>query len=565
MKKLRSDITREGMFRTPHRAFMRAMGLDDAAIQKPMIGVVSMKGEQTPCNMTHGFQVDAAKEGIAEAGGTPREFTTISVSDGISMNHEGMKFSLVSRELIADSIEAVVHGLAYDGLVGFGGCDKTLPGVMMGMVRCNVPSVFIYGGAALPGRFNGKDVTILDSYEAIGAVMTGEMDEATLAKLERACLPSVGACAGQFTANTMGMVSEALGLSMPNVSMIPGVYSERAGHARRAGEVVMSAVLGNGPRPRDIVTRGALENACAIVAATGGSTNAALHIPAIAHEAGIAFDMDDVAEIFARTPLIANLRPSGRFTAKDVHEIGGTAVIIRALIELGAIDGTCLTVSGETMAQVYGAAAAPDGSVVRENGKAIAPDGGVAVLKGNLCPDGALIKVAGLRTLVHEGPARVYESEQDCARAVETGDYRAGDVLVIRNEGPVGGPGMQEMLGVTALIYGQKMGEQVALVTDGRFSGATRGICVGYVAPEAAIGGPLALVRDGDRIRIDCTARRMDLLVPDDELARRRAQWKPAPPRHKAGLLAKYAAQVGQANKGAVTHAGGAEWPWFDK
>jgi dihydroxy-acid dehydratase len=564
MKKRRSDITRDGLHRTPHRAFMRAMGLDDAAIEKPMIGVVSMKGEQTPCNMTHGFQVDAAKEGIAEAGGTPREFTTISVSDGISMNHEGMKFSLVSRELIADSIEAVVHGLAYDGLVGFGGCDKTLPGVIMGMVRCNVPSVFIYGGAALPGRFQGRDVTILDSYEGVGAVLTGEMDEATLARLERACLPTVGACAGQFTANTMAMVSEALGLSMPNVSMIPGVYSERAGHAHRAGGVVMRAVLGNGPRPRDIVTRRALENACAIVAATGGSTNAALHIPAIAHEAGIAFDMDAVADVFARTPLIADLRPGGRFTAKDVHEIGGTAVVIRALIELAAIDGECLTVSGETLRQVYGRAATPDGAVVRAAGNAVAPDGGIAVLKGNLCPDGALIKVAGLRTLVHEGSARVFESEQDCARAVESRDYHEGDVLIIRNEGPVGGPGMQEMLGVTALIYGQGMGEKVALVTDGRFSGATRGICVGYVAPEAAIGGPIALVRDGDRVRIDCHQRRMDLLVSDEDMAHRRAGWTPLAPRHRAGLLAKYAAQVGQANKGAVTHAGGAEWPWFN-
>jgi dihydroxy-acid dehydratase len=563
-KKLRSDITREGLHRTPHRAFMRAMGLDDAAIARPMIGVVSMKGEQTPCNMTHGFQVDAAKEGIAEAGGTPREFTTISVSDGISMNHEGMKFSLVSRELIADSIEAVVHGLAYDGLVGFGGCDKTLPGVLMGMVRCNVPSVFLYGGAALPGCFDGKDVTILDSYEAVGAVLTGDMDEATLARLERACLPTVGACAGQFTANTMAMVSEALGMSAPNVSIIPGVYSERAGHARRAGDIVMRAVLGDGPRPRDIVTRSALGNACAIVAATGGSTNAALHIPAIAHEAGIAFDIDDVAAVFARTPLIADLRPGGRFTARDVHEIGGAAVIIRALIELGAIDGSCLTVTGETLAQVYGAAAAPDGAVVRAQGSQIAPDGGVAVLKGNLCPDGALIKVAGLKTLVHEGPARVFESEGECARAVEARAYQAGDVLIIRNEGPVGGPGMQEMLGVTALIYGQKMGESVALVTDGRFSGATRGICVGYVAPEAAIGGPLALVREGDIVRIECTTRRMDILIDDAEMTRRRAAWKPSPPRHKAGLLAKYAAQVGQANKGAVTHPGGAEWPWFD-
>jgi dihydroxy-acid dehydratase len=565
MKHLRSDVTKHGITRTPHRAFMRAMGLGDADIEKPMIGVVSMKGEQTPCNMTHGFQVDAAKEGVAAAGGTPREFTTISMSDGIGMNHEGMKFSLVSRELIADSIEAVVHGLAYDGLIGFGGCDKTLPGVMMGMVRCNVPSAFIYGGAALPGRFNNKQVTILDSYEAIGAVMTGAMDEATLGVLERSCLPSVGACAGQFTANTMAMVSEALGLSVANVSMIPGIYAERASHARRAGAIVMQAVAAGGPLPRDIVTRAAIENACAIVAATGGSTNAAMHIPAIAHEAGIAFSFDDVERVFARTPLIGDLCPGGRFTAKDVHEVGGTAVIIRALIASGHIDGTCQTITGETLAAAYAEASAPDGTVIRDTATPIARDGGLAVLKGNLCPDGALLKVAGLKRLDFEGPARVFENEEDCARAVETRAYQAGEVLIIRNEGPVGGPGMREMLGVTALIYGQQMGEEVALVTDGRFSGATRGICVGYVAPEAAVGGSLALVRDGDRVRIDAVARRMDLLISDSELARRRASWKPAPPRHKAGLLAKYARQVGQADKGAVTHEGGAEWPWFDR
>src|SRR6267378_3044121 len=409
MKKWRSRVTTDGLDRAPHRAFMRAMGLDDEALARPMIGVVSMKGEQTPCNMTHDFQVDAAKAGIAEAGGTPREFTTISVSDGISMNHEGMKFSLLSRELIADSIEAVVHGLAYDALIGFGGCDKTLPGVMMGMIRCNVPSIFIYGGSALPGRFGGKTLTVLDSYEAVGGFMTGEIDEATLAGIERSCLPTIGACAGQFTANTMAMVSEALGLSIPNVSMIPGVYIERANHARRAGAVVMEALVRGGPRPRDIVTRAALENACAVVAATGGSTNAALHIPAIAHEAGIAFDIDDVGRVFERTPLIADLRPGGRFTAKDVHEIGGTAVILRALLDGGYLDGDCLTVTGETIAQVYGGAAAPDGAVVRAAASPLLPDGGLAVLKGNLCPDGALLKIAGLKTLVHEGKVRVFE------------------------------------------------------------------------------------------------------------------------------------------------------------
>ncbi len=564
MKKYRSRVTTDGLDRAPHRAFMRAMGLDDADIAKPMIGVVSMKGEQTPCNMTHDFQVDAAKVGISEAGGTPREFTTISVSDGISMNHEGMKFSLVSRELIADSIEAVVHGLAYDALIGFGGCDKTLPGVMMGMIRCNVPSIFIYGGSALPGRFDGKTLTVLDSYEAVGGFMTGEIDEATLQGIERSCLPTTGACAGQFTANTMGMVSEALGLTMPNVSMVPGVYAERARIAREAGRLVMAMLERGGPLPREIVTRKALENGAAIVAATGGSTNAALHLPALANEAGIAFSLDDVGEVFARTPLIGNLRPGGKYTAKDVYDIGGTAVVIRALVESGHIDGSCLTISGRTIADVYGNANAPDGEIIFNASKPIMPDGGVAVLKGNLCPDGAVIKVAGLKNLVFEGTARVFEDEEGCVDAVRNRNYAAGDVLVIRNEGPVGGPGMREMLGVTALIYGQGMGEKVALITDGRFSGATRGMCIGYVSPEAFIGGPLALVREGDRIRIDAAARRMDLLIDDAEFAARRQAWKQRPPRHRAGTLAKYARLVGQAPGGAVTHDGGAEWPWFD-
>jgi dihydroxy-acid dehydratase len=540
------------------------MGLDDAALTKPMIGVVSMKGEQTPCNMTHDFQVDAAKEGIAEAGGTPREFTTVSVSDGISMNHEGMKFSLFSRELIADSIEAVVHGLAYDALIGFGGCDKTLPGVMMGMVRCNVPSIFIYGGSALPGKFRGQTLTVLDSYEAVGSFMTGDIDEATLEGIERTCLPTIGACAGQFTANTMAMVSEAMGLTMPNVSMIPGVYPERAQVARQAGRQVMRMLEQGGPLPREIVTRRALENGAAIVAATGGSTNAALHLPAIANEAGIRFTIDDVGEVFARTPLIGNLRPGGRYTAKDVYDIGGAAVVIRALIESGHIDGACLTITGKTIADEYGSANDPDGEIIRSTRTPIMPDGGVAVLKGNLCPDGAVIKVAGLKSLTFEGRARVFEDEESCVDAVRRRDYAAGEVLVIRNEGPVGGPGMREMLGVTALIYGQGMGEKVALITDGRFSGATRGMCIGYVSPEAFVGGPLALVRDGDPIRIDAGARRLDVMLDDVELAERRRAWTPGLPRHRAGALAKYARLVGQAPGGAVTHAGAAEWPWFD-
>ena len=558
---LRSRITTDGLDRTPHRAFMRAMGLDDDAIGKAMIGVVSQKGETTPCNMTHAAQVEAAKEGVDAAGGCPREFTTISVSDGLGMNHEGMKFSLVSREIIADSIEAVVQGHAYDGLVAFGGCDKTLPGTMMALVRCNVPGVFLYGGAALPGRFQGRDVTVLDAYEGVGAVQTGTMREEDLGILERACKPTIGACAGQFTANTMAMVAEALGLTVPNAAMVPGVYAQRLAIARRAGELVMEIVARGGPLPRELVTRRSLENASAIVAATGGSTNAALHIPAIANEAGIRFTVDDVADVFARTPLIGDLRPGGRFNAKDVHEIGGVSVIMRALIESGSIDGTCLTVTGRTLGEEHNAAPTPDDAVVRTVGNALRPDGGLAVLKGNLAPHGALLKVAGLKARVFEGTARVFDSEDACAAAVRTRAYREGDVLVIRHEGPRGGPGMREMLGVTALIYGQQMGEKVALITDGRFSGATRGICVGHIAPEAAIGGPLALVQDGDRIRIDADDKRIDVLVDDNELARRRAVWKAPAPRHHAGALAKYAHLVGQADTGAVTHQGGVEWP----
>lgn len=559
--KLRSSITKEGLDRTPHRAFMRAMGLDDEAIAKPMVGVVSQKGETTPCNMTHISQVEDAKQGVHAAGGTPREFTTISVSDGVGMNHEGMKFSLVSRELIADSIEAVVHGHAYDGLIGFGGCDKTLPGVMMGMVRVNVPSVFIYGGSALPGRFRGRDVSVLDAYEGIGAVQTGEMDEAELRLLEMACKPTIGACAGQFTANTMAMVSEALGLTVPNCSMVPGVYSERKAICRRAGQIVLDLIENDGPRPRDIVTRKALENACAMVAATGGSTNAALHIPAIAHEAGIRFTMEDVAAVLQRTPFIGNLRPGGEYHAKDVYEIGGTHVFIKELIAGGFMHGDTLTVTGRTLAEETANAAAPDGEVVRPVSNAIMQTGGVVVLKGNLCPDGSLLKVAGMKQLTFTGKARVFESEDEAVKAVNARAYEEGDVLIVRNEGPRGGPGMREMLGLTALIYGHKMGEKVALLTDGRFSGATRGMCIGYASPEAAIGGPLGLVKEGDTIHIDANAATITLDVPETELEVRRKAWKAPETIHKAGLLAKYAATVGQAHEGAVTHAGNAQWP----
>jgi dihydroxy-acid dehydratase len=559
--KLRSRITTDGIDRTPHRAFMRAMGLDDEAIAKPMVGVVSMKGDVTPCNQPHAWQAEEAKAGVHAAGGTPREFTTISVSDGIGMNHEGMKFSLLSREIIADSIEAVVHGHAYDGLVGFGGCDKTLPGVLMAMVRCDVPSVFLFGGAALPGRWRGRDVSVLDAYEAVGAVMTGELDEASLRELEIACKPTAGACAGQFTANTMAMVSEAIGMALIGSSMMPAVHAGRAALARRAGAVVMDAVRRGGPRPREIVTRKAVENGCAIVAATGGSTNACMHLCAIANEAGIPFTLDDAAAVMQRTPLIGNLRPGGAWHAKDVHEIGGAPVIIRALIDSGHLHGDILTVTGRTLAEEVADAPAPDGDVVRPVDRPIMATGGVVVLKGNLCPEGALLKVAGLKQLVFEGPARVFENEDEAVACVHGRDYRDGEVLIVRNEGPVGGPGMREMLGLTALIYGQRMGEKVALLTDGRFSGATRGMCIGYASPEAAVGGPLGLVRTGDVIRIDGAAGTIELKVDDAELARRRAAWTPPPSLHPSGALAKYARLVGSAAKGAVTHQGGGVWP----
>jgi dihydroxy-acid dehydratase len=558
---LRSRITTQGLDRTPHRAFLRGMGLSDEEIGRPFIGVMSTHGEVTPCSMTLGPQAEQAKAGVAAAGGTGRLFTTISVSDGLSMNHLGMRFSLVSRELIADSIEAVVRGHCYDGLVGFGGCDKTLPAIMMAMVRCNVPSVFQYGGSALPGRWRGRDVTVLDAYEGVGAVMTGQMTEAELGELERACLPSIGSCAGQFTANTMAMVSEALGLALPGSAMMPGVDAERAALARRAGETVMQLLRNGGPLPRDLVTRKSLENACAVVAATGGSTNAGLHLPAIAHEAGIRFTLDDVATIFDRTPLLADLKPGGKYVAKDMHAIGGAQVVLRALLEAGHLHGDCPTISGMTIGEIASGANAPEGRVVRSAREPITPTGGVVVLKGNLCPDGALLKVAGLRQLVFEGPARVFESEEDCMAVIRARSYAPGSVIVIRNEGPKGGPGMREMLGVTALIYGQGMGEKVALLTDGRFSGATRGMCIGYACPEAAVGGPVALLRDGDRVRIDGAARTIDVLLAPDELAARRKDWRPRDAGRLGGVLEKYAASVGPANLGAVTHSGAVPWP----
>jgi dihydroxy-acid dehydratase len=499
--------------------------------------------------------VAAAKSGIQAAGGMPREFATASVADSLSMNHSGMKFSLVSREIIADSVEAVVQGHAYDAIVGFGGCDKSLPGMMMGMIRCNVPAVFMYGGSALPGQWRGQDVTILDVYEGVGAVLAGELCAEDLAQLERVAVPTVGSCPGQFSANTLAMIAETLGIAPLQAATIPAVHAERQTLARRAGERVMRILADGGPLPRDLVTRKSLENACAAVAATGGSTNAVLHIPSLAHEAGIRFTADDAAVVFARTPLLADLRPGGRFLAKDLHAVGGVRVVLRELLRRGHLHGDVPHIDGASLEAVLSDAPAPDGAVVRSTEQAIRPNGGLVVLKGNLAPEGALLKTAGLKSLTFRGVARVFDSEEACARVVEARAYAPGTVLVIRHEGPQGGPGMREMLGVTALIYGQGMGEKVALVTDGRFSGATRGMCVGHVSPEAARGGPLALVADGDAIAIDAERCSLTLDVSPSELARRSKAWRPLPS-VRGGVLEKYARLVQSAHVGAVTHSG---------
>jgi len=550
-KKLPSRITVEGLDRAPHRAFLHALGLKSADLKKAFVGVASTDSRITPCNALLGEFAREACAGVREAGGVPFDFASASVADSMSMNHGGMRYSLVSREIIADGVEAVARGHAYDALVTFAGCDKTLPGMMMAMVRLNLPAVFVYGGAALPGTWQGRDVTVLDTYEAVGGVMAGTFAEKDLKQLEEICIPTLGSCPGQFTANTMAMVSETLGLALPGSATLPAVSSERANVARRAGHAVMQILKSGGPLPRELVTKKSLENACAAVAATGGSTNAALHIPAIAHEAGIRFTLDDFARVAKRTPLIADMKPGGRYLAKDLHAVGGVYTVLKELLRLGALHGDCLALSGQSIEQELKNHGGADGDVVRK--QPITPTGGLVVLKGNLAPDGALIKVAGLKSLVFEGRARVFDSEEACADVVRTRKYREGEVLVIRYEGPKGGPGMREMLGVTALIYGQGMGEKVALLTDGRFSGATRGMMVGYLSPEAAAGGPLALVRNGDVIRIDASKGLLELRVPASELRKRKAR---APKRSLSGVLQKYEALVGPANLGAVTHSG---------
>jgi dihydroxy-acid dehydratase len=469
----------------------------------------------------------------------------------MSMNHAGMRFSLVSREIIADGVEAVVRGHAYDALVAFAGCDKTLPGMMMAMIRLNLPSVFMYGGAALPGRLDGRDVTVLDTYEAVGGVYAGTVTRKELDVLEHVCLPGPGACPGQFSANTMAMVSETLGLALPGSATMPAVAPERNAFSRGAGRIAMDILNNGGPLPRELVTRKSLENACAAVAATGGSTNAGLHIPALAHEAGIKFSLDDLARVSKRTPYLADMKPGGKYLSKDLHEIGGVYAVLKELLKRGALHGDCLTIFGTTLESELKGHPGADGKVVPK--QPISATGGIVVLKGNLAPDGALLKVAGLKSLRFEGRARVFDNEEACVDVVRRRAYEPGDVLVIRYEGPKGGPGMREMLGVTALLYGQGVGEKVALVTDGRFSGATRGMMVGYVSPEAGVGGPLALVRNGDRIVIDASKGGLNLLVPESELKKRKTRM---PRQSLSGVLEKYAAQVGSAFYGAVTHSG---------
>jgi dihydroxy-acid dehydratase len=555
--KLPSRHVSVGPERAPHRSYYYAMGMTAEQIASPLVGVVSCWNEAAPCNIALSRQAQAAKRGVADGGAAPREFTTITVTDGIAMGHQGMKSSLVSREVIADSIELTMRGHCYDAMVGLAGCDKSLPGVMMAMVRLNVPSVFMYGGSIMPGTHRGRDVTVLDVFEAVGKHAAGDMSDDELLELEQHACPGAGACGGQFTANTMACISEVIGLAIPYSAGAPAPDEERDAYAYKSGRAVVDLIRRQ-LRPRDIVTRKALENAAAIVGATGGSTNAALHLPALAHEAGIDFPLEEVARIMRATPHIADLKPGGRYVAVDVHRVGGVPVIIKALLDGGFLHGDCLTATGNSLADNHKDVVFPtDQDVIRPTSHPISPIGGVVALKGSLAPEGAIVKIAGMKQLRFEGTALVFDSEEDAFAAVDARAYKAGDVLIIRYEGPKGGPGMREMLSTTSAIYGQGMGDKVALITDGRFSGATRGFCIGHVGPEAAVGGPIALVQNGDRIIIDADAGTIDLVVPDAELMARRSAWKPRAHNYNSGALWKYAQTVGPAYLGAVTQPGG--------
>src|SRR6187401_413020 len=556
--RLPSRHATEGPDRAPHRAFYYAMGLTPEQIHQPFVGVATCWNEAAPCNIALMRQAQVVKRGVAAVGATPREFCTITVTDGIAMGHAGMKASLPSREVIADSVELTVRGHAYDALIGIAGCDKSQPGMMMAMCRLNVPAIYIYGGSILPGTFKGKPVTIQDVYEAVGKHSVGQMSDEDLDILEQNACPSAGACGAQFTANTMATVSEAIGLALPYSAGAPAPYEIRDKFCMLAGEMIMDLIQKN-IRPRDIVTRKALENAAAVVAATGGSTNAALHLPAIANECGIEFTLFDVAEIFKKTPYVADLKPGGRYVAKDMFEVGGIPLLMKTLLDNGHLHGDCMTVTGRTISEnLKSVKWNPHQDVVRSADNPITVTGGVVGLKGNLAPEGAIVKVAGMSKLKFTGPARCFDREEDAFESVQKRTYKEGEVIVIRYEGPRGGPGMREMLSTTAALTGQGMGDAVALITDGRFSGATRGFCIGHVGPEAAVGGPIGLLQDGDIIDIDAEAGVLAVDLPEAELAKRRAAWQARPSFYTAGTLWKYAQTVGSAEKGAVTHPGGA-------
>ena len=555
--KLPSRHVTEGPERAPHRSYLYAMGLTTEQIHQPLVGVATAWNEAAPCNISLARQAQAVKKGVAASRGTPREFTTITVTDGIAMGHAGMKSSLASRDVIADSVELTMRGHSYDALVAMAGCDKSLPGMMMAMIRLNVPSIFIYGGSILPGRFRGRDVVVQDLFEAVGLHSVGKMDDETLDELERVACPTAGSCGGQYTANTMAMVAEAIGLALPYSCGAPAPYEIRDALCAAAGEQVME-LLKMQLRPRQIATRKAFENAAMTVAATGGSTNAALHLPAMAHEAGIDFDLFDVGEIFRKTPYIGDLKPGGKYVAKDLFEAGGIPLVQKALLEGGFLHGDCMTVTGKTVAENLAKVKWNDQQdVIRTTSNPISPTGGVVSLKGNLAPDGAIVKVAGMKNQRFVGPARVFDREEECFACVDKREYKEGDVLVIRYEGPKGGPGMREMLSTTAALYGQGMGDKVALITDGRFSGATRGFCVGHVGPEAAVCGPIALVQDGDIITLDATTGEISVNVSEEEFARRKTSWAPREHEYGSGAIWKYAQLVGPARYGALTNPGG--------
>jgi dihydroxy-acid dehydratase len=557
--KLPSRHVTEGPARAPHRSYFYAMGITEEEIHQPWVGVATCWNEAAPCNIALNRQAQVVKQGVKKGGGTPREFTTITVTDGIAMGHEGMRSSLASRDAIADTVELTMRGHCYDALVGLAGCDKSLPGMMMAMVRLNVPSVFIYGGSILPGRYKGQDITVQDMFEAVGKHQAGNLSDAELELMERVACPSSGACGAQYTANTMACVSEAIGLALLNSSSAPAPYESRDQFCEASGVAVMTLIERN-IRARDIVTRKALENAARVVGCTGGSTNAALHLPAIANEAGIDFDLFDVAACMKDTPYFVDLRPGGKYVAKDLHEVGGVAVVMKELAKAGLLHLDCMTASGKTLGESLDAIKGEaDGRVIHDIASPITRTGGVVSLKGNLAPDGAIVKVAGMTEAeqVFTGPARVFECEEDAFAAVKAREYREGEVLVIRNEGPAGGPGMREMLATTAALSGQGMGKKVALITDGRFSGATRGFCVGHVGPEAAHGGPIALLRNGDMITLNALTGELSVALSDDELAARRADWTgPRPTAYTSGAVHKFARLCGGARWGAVTHPG---------